>query len=168
MYVCQHFQASSLLKLLGLLKPNFTWSLLATGKRKFVQTVLVTWPRWPPCPYMVKTLKNLLLRNQKADDFEILHATSGARVLPNLFKWWHWVDLDLFYGKVKFDPLCFFMEKKVKPMDFSETIVVYDLKVATDDGSDRKFMLTPKLCPLETVCSLPCGYIHALNHEKIV
>ena len=27
-------------------------------------------PRWPPCPYIVKTLKNLLLRNQKADDLE--------------------------------------------------------------------------------------------------
>ena len=27
------------------------------GKREFVQMVQVTWPRWPPCPYMVKTLK---------------------------------------------------------------------------------------------------------------
>ena len=27
------------------------------GERKFAQTVLVTWPRWPPCPYMIKTLK---------------------------------------------------------------------------------------------------------------
>ena len=26
-------------------------------ERKFAQMVLVTWPRWPPCPYMVKTLK---------------------------------------------------------------------------------------------------------------
>ena len=26
-------------------------------------------PRWPPCPYMVKTFKNLLW-NQKADDLE--------------------------------------------------------------------------------------------------
>ena len=25
---------------------------------------------WPPCPYMVKTFKNLLLWNQKADDLE--------------------------------------------------------------------------------------------------
>ena len=36
----------------------------------------------------------------------------GCRVLPNLFKWWPWVDLDLFYGKVKFDPLCFCMGKR--------------------------------------------------------
>ena len=30
-------------------------------------------------------------------------------------------------------------------MDFSETIVVYDLKLATDDLSDKKFLFTPKL-----------------------
>ena len=27
----------------------------------------VTWPRWPPCPYMIKTFKNLLLWNQKLE-----------------------------------------------------------------------------------------------------
>ena len=37
-------------------------------------------------------------------------------------------------------------------MDFSETIVVYDLKLATDD---------PGGC-----MPLPWGYIHVLNHEK--
>ena len=38
--------------------------------------------------------------------------------------------LNLFYGKVKFGPLCFCMGK-VKTMDFSETIVpvVYDIKL---------------------------------------
>ena len=35
------------------------------GEWKFVQTVLVAWPRWPPCPYMVKTLKSLLLRTKR-------------------------------------------------------------------------------------------------------
>ena len=56
-YVCQHFQTSSPQKPQGRLKPNFMWSLLGTEERKFVQTVLVTWPRWPPCPYAIKTLK---------------------------------------------------------------------------------------------------------------
>ena len=57
-------------------------------------------------------------------------------------------------------------------MDFSETIVVYDLKQATDDQSDKKFLFTSKLCPLGAVCPLPSGYIqlhvyiHVLNHEK--
>ena len=55
--VRQHFQTSSPLKPLGQLNSKFIWRLLRMGERKFVQMVLVTWPRWPPCPYMVKTLK---------------------------------------------------------------------------------------------------------------
>ena len=51
-------------------------------------------------------------------------------------------------------------------MDFSETVVVYDLKLAIDDRSDKKFLLTSKLCPLGAVCPLHWGYIHVLNHEK--
>ena len=51
-------------------------------------------------------------------------------------------------------------------MDFLETIVVYDLKLATNDQSDKKFPLTSKLCPLGAVCPLPQGYIHVLNSEK--
>ena len=60
-----------------------------------------------------------------------------------------------------------FVWEKGKTMDFSETIVVYDLKVATDDRSDKKLLLTSKLCPLGAVCPLSWGYIHALNHEKM-
>ena len=56
--------------------------------------------------------------------------------------------------------------EKGKTMDFSETFVVYDLKLATDDQSDKKFLLTSILCPLRAVCPLPRGYIHVLNHEK--
>ena len=51
-------------------------------------------------------------------------------------------------------------------MDFSETIVIYDLKLATGDRSDKKFLLTSKLCPPGAVCPLPSGYIHVLNREK--
>ena len=75
-----------------------------------------------------KKWKILLLWNQMADDLESLYAALGTQVLPNLFKWWPWVDLDIFYyGKVKSGLLCF--KKKVKTMNFSETIVVYDIKV---------------------------------------
>ena len=59
-----------------------------------------------------------------------------------------------------------FVRGKSKTMDFSETIVVYDLKLATDDQSDKKFPLTTKLCPLGAVGPLPLGYIYVLNHEK--
>ena len=59
-----------------------------------------------------------------------------------------------------------FVWEKGKTMDFSETIFVYDLKLATDDRSDKKVLLTSKLCSLGAVCPLPLGYIHVLNHEK--
>ena len=52
-------------------------------------------------------------------------------------------------------------------MDFSEIIVVYDLKLATDDRSDKKFLLTSNLCLLGAVCPLPWGYIHVLSHEIV-
>ena len=40
-----------------------------------------------------------------------------------------------------------FAWEKGKIMDFSETIVGYDLKLATDDRRDKKFLLTSKLVP---------------------
>ena len=82
---------------------------------------------------MVKTLKNLLLRNQKADDLETCYAASGYSSTTKFLQMMTLVDLDLFYGKVKFGPLSFCMGKKVKQWFFSETIVLYDLKLATDD-----------------------------------
>ena len=45
---------------MGQSKPNFIWSLSGMGERTFVHGVWVTWPRWPQCPYMVKTLKKSL------------------------------------------------------------------------------------------------------------
>ena len=45
-----------------------------------------------------------------------------------------------------------FVWEKGKTMDFSETIDIYDLKLATDDRSDKKFLLTSKLCPLDAPC----------------
>ena len=53
--VRQHFQTFPL-KPQGQLNLNFIWRLLRLGEQKFVQMVLVTLPRWPPCPYTVKTL----------------------------------------------------------------------------------------------------------------
>ena len=45
-----------------------------------------------------------------------------------------------------------FVWEKGKTMDFSENIVVCDLKLATHDRSDTKVFLTSKLCPLEAIC----------------
>ena len=61
---------------------------------------------------------------------------------------------------------CAFVGGKGKTMDFSETIVAYDFKLATDDRSDMKFLLTSKLCTLGPVCPLAWGYIHVLHHEN--
>ena len=41
----------------GQSKPNFICKLSGTRKWKFIDTMVVTSPRWPPCPYMVKTLQ---------------------------------------------------------------------------------------------------------------
>ena len=62
-------------------------------------------------------------------------------------------------ARSNFVPYAFVWEKG-KTMNFSETIVVYDLKLAADDRNDKTFLLTSKHCPLGAVCPLPLGYIH--------
>ena len=88
----------------------------------------VTWPRWPPCPYMVKILKNLLLQNQLTNDLETWYVALCMWVLPRLFKLSPWVDLDPFYAKVKFGHIGFCMGK-VKIIYFLETIAALGLKL---------------------------------------
>ena len=124
---------------------------------------------------MVKTFKNLL-QNQKANDLEswYMYVALGARVLPICSN-----DdpksicsnddpkLTLTYltARSNLVPYAFGWEKG-KTMDFSETGVVYDLKLATDDRRDKKFLLTSILCPLGAVCPLPQGYIYMYYHHE--
>ena len=61
-------------KPLGQSKSNFIWSFYGMRERKFAQTVLVIWPRWPPCPYMVKTL------NQRTRGLVNAHLTPGPGI----------------------------------------------------------------------------------------
>ena len=63
------------------------------------------------------------------------------------------LTLTYFTARSNLVPYAFVWEKG-KTMDFSETIVVYDLKLATDNRSDKKFPVTSKLRPLGAVC--PC------------
>ena len=107
----------------------------------------------PPCPYMVKTSKNLL-RNQKNVDLETWYAASGARALPSCSNDDPGLTLTYFKARSNLVPYAFVWEKG-KTMDFSETIVVYDLKLATDDRSDKKFLLISKLCPLGLCAPYP-------------
>ena len=141
------------------------WRLYGSGERKFLQTAMVRCSRWPPCPYIVKTFKNLLLRNQKADDHETWYAASGTQILLFFSNDDPGLTLTCFTARSNLVPYAFVWGKG-KTMNFSETIVVCDLKLATDDQSDKKSLLTSKLCPLGAVCPLPLGYIHVLNHEK--
>ena len=85
--------------------------------KKSDDMMLVAWPRWPPRPYMVKTFENLLLKNRMSYDLETWHVALGTQTLQSLYKWWPWVDLELFYGKVKFGILGFSIGK-VKTLDF--------------------------------------------------
>ena len=73
--------------------------------------MLVTWPRWLPCQYMVKTLQNILLRNRMTDFHETWYVASWTAAHHSLFNWWPLLDLDLLYGKVKFYYLCFSIGK---------------------------------------------------------
>ena len=52
--------------------------------------------------YGKKNLKNLLLQNQWFDGLGTWYVASGTRILPRLFKLCPWVDLDLFYDRVKY------------------------------------------------------------------
>ena len=81
------------------------------GERKFAQMVLVTWIRCPPWPSMVKILKNLHLRNQKAKG---LYTCIKSR------------------------------KKKCIKSDFKEIF----LKLVANDGSDKRFLMTSKFCPM--------------------
>ena len=77
---------------------------------------------------MVKTFTNLLLWNQKADDLETWYAASGARVLPSCSNDDPGLTLTYFTARSNLVPYAFVGENG-KTMDFSETIVVYDVKV---------------------------------------
>ena len=61
-----------------------------------------------------KPFKSLLLRNQRANNLGPWYVAVGPWAHQSLFKWWPWVDLDLFYGKVKFVPFCLYMGKSVR------------------------------------------------------
>ena len=77
-------------------------------------------------PVYGRNLKNLLLRNPKADDLETWYAALGARVLPSCLNDDHGLTLTYFMARSHLFP---FVWENAKTMDFSETVVVYDIKV---------------------------------------
>ena len=105
---------------------------------------------------MVKTLQNLL-RNQKADDLEICMQHRVLQCYQVCSNDDPGLTLTFFTARSNLALYAFVCEKG-KTMDFSETTVAYDLKLATDDRSDKKLLLTSKLCPLWAVCPHPRLY----------
>ena len=89
-----------------------------------------TWPIWLPCPYWsamsiyVKNLKNLLLWNQKTDGMQhrvLKYYQICSNDDPGM-------TVTYFMARSNLVPYAFVWEKG-KTMDFSETIVVFDVKV---------------------------------------
>ena len=79
---------------------------------------------------MVKTLKDLFLRNQKASDLETWYAAWGAQVLPIFFSNYD-AGLTLTYFTARSNMVLYaFVWETGKTMDISETIVVYNVKVS--------------------------------------
>ena len=100
---------------------KFLWKISDTRKSKSDAMMLVTWPSWPPRPYMVKTLQNLLLRNRRADFHETWYVALGTPANQTLFKRWPSSDLDLFNGNVKFGNRLFY-GKKWKQLIFQKLL----------------------------------------------
>ena len=65
--IVHHFQTSSQ-KPPGQSKPNFMWNLNGMEEWKFIQMILIIWPRWLPCPYTYM-IKNLQISSPKAADW---------------------------------------------------------------------------------------------------
>ena len=112
---------------------------------------------------MLKILKNLLLWNQKAVTLKV---GMQHRVLEDYQVYSNddpGLTLNNFTARSNLVPYAFIWEE-AKTMEFLETIVIYDLKLATDDRNDKTFLLTSKLYPLGAVCHLRNVYV--LHHEK--
>ena len=134
------------------------------GERKFAQMVLVTWPRWPPWPYLVKTKKKSSSEPKGQWPWIlvcIIGCLSTTKFAQMMTLGWPWHIL--WQGQIW--SLMLLYGEKGKTVDFSETIVVYDLKLAIDDRSDKKFLLTSNFVPCGGCVLLPRSYIHVLNHE---
>ena len=90
---------------------------------------------------MVKTIENIFLWNRKADDLETWYTALSTQVLPSCSNDAPGLTLTYFTARSHLVPYAFVWEK-VKTMDFSETIVVYDIKVGRCSQLNETFMCT--------------------------
>ena len=96
----------------------YSWAIFTrfhTGPSKgycqFNRIVPRHWTRWPPCPYMVKTLKNLLLQNQESFGVDLwvysIGVTSSTKFVQRL-------NFDLFTARSNLRPIHLFRENVEK------------------------------------------------------
>ena len=125
MSYCDHF-SSVVHPSVNIFKRLFLWSpwanfaqisygaSLGWGNEKVLK-----WSR-SPCPYMVKTFKNLLLQNRGCLGAESLHKSSGTGGLPKLLKKCRILTFDLFTARSSLRPYAFVWEKPLNIL-FSKT-----------------------------------------------
>ena len=121
-------------KLLGHSELNFVWKLSGTRKWKFVNMILVTWQKWPPCPYMVKTLKKPL-SPEPVGRFSRNLVCSIWDSCPSSFIWmmtleWPWLILR--QGQIR--KLRLFYRKKWKQWIFQKVLKPVTWKLVDTDN----------------------------------
>ena len=91
---------------------------------------------------MLKTIEGMFLWNRKADDLETWYTPLSIRVLQWFFsKDALGLTLNQFTARSNLVPYAFVLEK-VKTIDFSETIVVYDILVSRCSQFNESYMST--------------------------
>ena len=87
-----------------------------------------------------QVIKDIVLCNRKADDIETWYKALSIRVLPSSNDA-PGLTLTYFTARSNLVPYAFVWEK-VKTMDFSETMVIYDIKVGRSGQPYESFMST--------------------------
>ena len=105
-------------------------ALLTSDHMSSQQMVQATWSIWPPCPLMKKKKKLKISSSLELKGWWLRKLVCSIGYLSTT-KFVQMMTLGLpwpIYDKVIFGPLCFCMGKG-KTMDFSETVVIPDIKV---------------------------------------
>ena len=149
-----HFRRAFSPKPLGQSKPNFMWSLHWSGERKFVRGIWVTWPRWSPRPYMVKTLQKSSSPEPKGQWPWALICSIGAlgpsKFVQMMTLGWPWSILNLTRSNLV--PYAFIWEKLLESHLMEET---YSKWPEWHEVCAYIKILTPGGC-----LTLPRGYVH--------
>ena len=150
---------------LGQSKPDFTWSLIGMEERKFVQMIQVMWPRWPLCPYIVKTFKKTSSPEPKGQwprDLVCCIGDLGPKEFVQMItSGWPWL---FFTARSNLLPYAFIW----KNIHFFRKNVI---KSFNGRNLQQMTRVTTVLCWYKSfdpkrLSASARGYIHVLKHEK--